>query len=142
MNPKPDKRLPSSSAEWLLHAKSDLRYAQMGIQQSEILPHQVCFHAQQAAEKALKAVLLLSQIEFPLTHDIIELIDIYEIHGITLPEDFDDAAVLTPYAVETRYPGYFIEIFDSDVTQALMIAEKIVTWAEKFISEFNKKEIP
>ena len=113
----------------------------MGVQQSGIFPHQICFHAQQAVEKALKAVLLLSKIEFPLTHDIIELLDIFEIHGITLPKDFDDAASLTPYAVETRYPGYFIEIFDTDVKQALIIAEKIVTWAEKFISEYKQSEL-
>jgi HEPN domain-containing protein len=46
------------AADWLLHAQSDLRYAALGRGVPGILQNQVAFHAQQAAEKALKAALV------------------------------------------------------------------------------------
>jgi hypothetical protein len=65
------KRLaPSSPKEWLAHAESDLNLARLAKDRDNVLPEQVCFHAQQAAEKALKAVLLHHKIEFPFIHDI------------------------------------------------------------------------
>ena len=85
MNPPEKKRLPSSLEEWLIHAHSDLRLARLGQESNDVLPSQICFHAQQAVEKAFKAVLLFSRVEFPLTHDIEELIDISNQAGISLP---------------------------------------------------------
>jgi HEPN domain-containing protein len=41
---------------------------------------------------------------------------------------------LTPYAVETRYPGYWDEINEADVDVALNLAEQVLTWAEKHIT--------
>ena len=58
MNQKPEKRLPASPEEWLYHALSDYKFAKLGKGGKDILPQQICFHAQQAVEKALKAVLL------------------------------------------------------------------------------------
>jgi HEPN domain-containing protein len=57
-------------AEWLLHSESDLRYATPGRGAPGILQNQVAFHAQQAAEKALNAVLVHASIDFPRTHDL------------------------------------------------------------------------
>jgi len=48
-----------------------------------------------------------------------------------LPSIFLEAGNLTPYAVETRYPGYWGEITDSDVDEAIKIAETVIAWAEK-----------
>lgn len=53
------------AAEWLFHAESDLRYAALGRGAPGILPNQVAFHTQQAAEKALKAVLVDASVDFP-----------------------------------------------------------------------------
>jgi HEPN domain-containing protein len=60
---------PGSPEERLAHAESDLNLARLGKNRDDVLPEQVCFHAQQAAEKALKAVLRHRKIEFPLIHD-------------------------------------------------------------------------
>ena len=65
---------PGTPQEWLQHARSDLAYARKGDNQPDILPNQVAFHAQQAAEKALKAVLVLRSVPFPKTHDLQDLI--------------------------------------------------------------------
>lgn len=61
--------VPGSPAEWLNHARSDLRLAIVARRHKDILLEQVCFHAQQACEKALKAVLLSKEVGFPLVHD-------------------------------------------------------------------------
>lgn len=135
MNAPKKKHLPALQEEWLIHAYSDLNLARLGRESRDVLPQQICFHAQQVVEKAFKAVLLFSRVEFPLTHDIEELIDISGQAGISLPSDFLEAGILTPYAVETRYPGYWGEITEQDVTEALGFAEKIVKWAEEYITK-------
>ncbi len=53
----PEGRLPGSPADWLRHAHSDLELARVG-RATKVLLEGLCFHAQQAAEKALKAVLV------------------------------------------------------------------------------------
>ena len=70
-SPSPPAGSPYS---WLAHAKSDLRITQICRSDSGVLPNQTVFHAQQAAEKAIKAVLLEHKIRFPRTHDWGELI--------------------------------------------------------------------
>lgn len=54
--------LPS---DWLAHAESDLNLARLAKGHENILAEQVCFHAQQATEKALKAVLLIDTSSSP-----------------------------------------------------------------------------
>lgn len=133
MNPKGKGRVPGFPDEWLSHAKSDLRLARLAAGDEFVRKEQVCFHAQQAAEKAIKAVLLHLQIEFPLTHDIEQLLEIIESSGVSIPEDVQSAGSLTPYAVEARYPGYWFEISENDVKEALEAAGNSVRWAETTI---------
>ena len=133
MNPKSDRRVPGSPDEWMDHAKSDMRLARLAAKDASVRREQVCFHAQQAAEKAIKAVLLSWQIEFPLTHDIEELLELAEKNGLPLPQAVRDAGFLTPYAVEIRYPGYWIDITASDVDEALQTAENAISWANSML---------
>jgi hypothetical protein len=63
----------------------------------------VCFHAQQAVEKALKAVLAARGVEFPFIHDISGLAKLCREAGAPLPGDLDGADLLTPYAAGLRY---------------------------------------
>lgn len=133
MKPHERKRLPVSPEEWLSHAVSDLKLAKLGRDESDILYEQICFHAQQSVEKAFKAVLLFRKIDFPLTHDIEELIDISSEAGIAMPSEVMDAGILTPYAVETRYPGYQERITELDVNEAIIIAERVIAWAKEYI---------
>jgi len=135
MNP-PKKRMPVSPDEWLIHARSDLKLAKLGIAQ-DVLREQICFHAQQAVEKSLKAVLLHFKVDFPLTHDLEELLDTLKIAGISIPSNLNEIGVLTPYAVETRYPGYWGEISESEVIEALELAESAIKWAEETTKRFK-----
>ncbi len=140
MNPQNSKRIPGSPREWLSHAESDLRLAKLAANDPFIMGGQVCFHAQQAAEKSIKAALLFREIEFPLTHDIEELLKLAEDQGIIIPENVQETDQLTPYAVETRYPGYLQEITGDDVSHALRIAEQTVSWAKSFLGEEKKEK--
>jgi len=124
------KKIPGSPQEWLSHAKSDLRLAHLAAMDELVRREQTCFHAQQAAEKAIKAVLVSRGIEFPLTHDIEELLEIADTTGMTLPKEIQEAGLLTPYAVEFRYPGSWIEISEADLQEAVQAAEHAVAWAE------------
>ena len=65
---------PGSPQDWLRHARSDLLLARTRKTRALLYAH-LCFHAQQAAEKALKAVLLAHGIQVPRTHDMAFLID-------------------------------------------------------------------
>jgi len=44
-----------------------------------------------------------------------------------------EAGILTPYAVETRYPGYWDAITENEVEEATKLATKVVKWARKYI---------
>ena len=142
MNPPAKKRLMVSPEEWLVHALSDLKLAKLGQEDPDILPEQICFHAQQAVEKAFKAVLLFSKVDFPLTHDLQELIEVCEEAGIALPEDLKEVDTLTPYAVETRYPGYWEPITEMDKEEAIQLADKVLQWAKTHIAKSKINEIP
>jgi HEPN domain-containing protein len=75
-----------------------------------------------------KFVLSYRKIEFPFIHDIEALLEIMTQNGLMVPSDVADAGVLTPYAVEARYPGYQEEITPSQVAEAIRLAETVVNW--------------
>ncbi|MBI5193321.1 MAG: HEPN domain-containing protein [Nitrospirae bacterium] len=110
-------------------------FSSHNIYSQDVLPVQICFHAQQAVEKAFKAVLLFHKINFPFTHDLEELIDTFETSKIPIPSNLLDVGILTPYAVETRYPGYWGEITETDISEAIKFAEDAIKWTEGIVQE-------
>lgn len=138
MTPPGDRRSAGSPEDWLAHAKSDLSLARLARDREGVLPEHVCFHAQQAVEKSLKAVLLFRQIEFPLIHDVEELLELAEQGGVALPPEVADSSALTPYAVEARYPGHWENITPKDVDEAIRAAERVVAWAAAMIASQGK----
>lgn len=87
------------------------------------LSYGAAFHAQQAAEKFLKAVLVWHQVEFAKTHDIGRLVDLVKTIDAILAEVIRDSAALTPYGVEVRYPGELLEPTAEEARQAVGLAE-------------------
>ena len=120
-----------SAVDWLRYAESDLDIARI-TQSSRILLEGLCFHAQQAAEKALKAVLIAYSIPFPRTHNITVLIDLLP-QDIALPSEVEAAASLTDYAVLMRYPGNLEPVTEEEYREAVRLAEVVVHWAETLI---------
>jgi HEPN domain-containing protein len=84
------------------------------------------FHAQQAVEKAIKAVLVASEMPIPYTHDIAFLLDILNEHAITAPTSVTDADWLTPWAVAARYGASDAAL---DREAAVAVANEAVAWA-------------
>lgn len=102
MNRPKRRSAPGSPEQWLDFAESDLALARLASQMESVRAEHVCFHAQQAAEKAIKAVLRARGLEFPLTHDLELLLELAQGAGMELPGQVKAAAALTPYAVGTR----------------------------------------
>lgn len=127
--PSPD--IPKGSpADWLRHARSDLVLARSSPTDGDILLETLCFHAQQAAEKAIKAVLVFSGIGFPRTHSIGALLDLLP---VAVPRDLvlEEAASLTDYAVTSRYPGEAEDVTKAELSEAVAIADRVVAWASR-----------
>jgi len=85
------------------------------------------FHTQQAAEKALKAVLAVNGVEFPYSHDSNGLMGLCRRSGVDIPEDLAGAGHLSVFAVRLRYDASPAAHLDRD--QALAWAAAAVTWA-------------
>ena len=119
---------PGSPADWLRHARSDLIIAAKAAGPG-VLRETLCFHCQQAAEKAVKAVLVLRQVEFPYTHNLARLISLAQESNLGWPEELSEAAGLTRYAAELRYPGPSVEVTEEQYRLALRLAKDVVAWA-------------
>lgn len=76
-----EQTTPGNTADWLRHAKSDFTLASQPPVPG-ILLEMLCFHAQQAVEKSLKAVLVHNNVRFPYAHSIANLITIIQEAGI------------------------------------------------------------
>jgi len=89
------------------------------------IPWVICFHAQQAVEKYLKAFLIFQQIDFRKTHDTSELLNLC-IQADQNLEKLQNLKIekLTYYAVESRYPGFYEPDLE-DAKEALLIAENV-----------------
>jgi len=98
----PRTRPVTDSREWLRRARSNLARARDDSGIPEVLYEDLCFDCQQAAEKALKAVLVHRSIDFPKVHSISHRIELLELRKVRVPASVKDAAPLTHYAVESR----------------------------------------
>jgi len=92
----------------------------------------VCFHAQQAAEKSLKALLALHDVEYPWRHDLAELLDLAKSFAPQIRRLEERIILLTPFAVEVRYDGEFEPSF-SEAVGALQTATEIHTLVAQIV---------
>ena len=133
MRDERDEAVQELVAEWIRRARSDLIVAGL-TEDKRIAPEILVFHAQQAAEKALKALLVRRQIEFPRTHDIGLLLDLCRAAGYEGAETMSTAVSLTRYAVATRYPGEEEPVSRQEAREAVELATRVVAWAEAHLA--------
>ena len=120
---------------WLEFASADLEtasflYEKQYPRQLEI----ICYHCQQAGEKAIKALYLAKEIPggIPRKHDLWFLLEQMK-KAIAIPEFIYDAAEkLDPYAIVFRYPGEN-RVDDYRTKQAIELAKAIVNWVKQNI---------
>jgi HEPN domain-containing protein len=89
----------------------------------------LCFHAQQAAEKALKAVYVDNGWTFRYTHDLETLLSGLRQKGMEVPSEILETDVLSRYAWEARYPGLDEPVSEQEYQEAIRMAEAVLTWA-------------
>ncbi len=128
-------RQPESVAEWIAYARSHLAAAR-GATGPGILWAIPCFEAQQAAEKAIKAVLISLGIKPPRTHEIAELVQLLP-PDVPRTAEVDASRALTEYATVTRYPRVGLRVSEQQYLEALRLAEAVVAWAERVIGQPN-----
>lgn len=112
--------------QWLGKATDDLSAADLlvgGVLRSYWT---ASFHAQQAAEKALKALLTRHQIEFGKTHSIGELLQLAEPAAPGISASLDAARDLTRHAVVDRYPGDAPPVTQTSARRHVDLARAVV----------------
>ena len=127
----PPRPALGSADDWIRRARANLSLAK-AYQAEGILLEDLCYQAQQAAEKALKAFYLKNGRGFPFVHTLDQLLSGLEDLGIAIPEDVDQASILTRYAVETRYPGTYEPVGEDEYRDAIRFAEVILSWVESY----------
>ena len=127
----PERYPPDDPRESLNRARSNLSKARN--RSPGIYLEDLCFDAQQAAEKAVKSVLLARGIEFPYVHDLGLLLTLLEDADEAVPEDVGQAEKLNPYATTSRYPGIAAPVSEPEYAEAVGIAETVVNWAAAHI---------
>lgn len=115
--------------EWFRFAQDDLRSAEV-LFKEEIF-NEVCFHAQQCAEKGIKAFLIMHDQIVPKTHRLVDLFEEAIKHDPRLEPIRKGCIILDQYYIPTRYPDAVIGSRPSglpsrqDAEESLHIAESI-----------------
>ena len=119
---------------WLGYAGADLEVVRDYVGRAEHA-HTTCFHAQQAAEKALKGLLSWLGVEdIPRSHDLELLADLITRYGGPELPEHEEFELLTRHAVRSRYPGQEMPSL-VDAADALRVAEAIVAFVRGCISD-------
>jgi HEPN domain-containing protein len=100
----------------------------------------VGFHAQQAVEKLIKAVLAARGVAFMKSHALSYLVGLVEESKIEAPECLSEADVLSPWAVEFRYEGEEPPALDRSA--ALTLVEQVREWTESEINALDPQPPP
>lgn len=116
---------------WVEKAEEDFALARSALRRKKPIITGACFHAQQCAEKYMKALLISTQAGFPLTHDLLLLNNLCSNAGVFLEIDPKLLNTLSDFAVRTRYPGE--EPTLNDAKEALEIAKLVRVFARKFL---------
>ncbi len=119
---------------WIFRADEDIDVMQNLIETGpKPFTSTICFHAQQAVEKYLKAFLAFHLVDFPRTHDLdFLLIECQKCDG----EGFDiDLKSLTEFGVSVRYPDDFYIPEEKEAIEYFKIANKIKETVKRKIGQ-------
>jgi HEPN domain-containing protein len=114
---------------WLQRADSNLEIARRA-RGEKVFLEDLCFEAQQAAEKALKALLIYLSGDYPKVHAFTLLLERLEQY-VAVPEPIREIIELSDYAVQIRYPGDYYPV--SEYERALELAERVLRWVRSHI---------
>ncbi len=118
--------LDQPHAAWVAKAEADLLNIDNNLAAQDVPWDTVCFHAQQAAEKFLKAFLVARGEKPPRTHDLVALLGRCADHDGELQALADDCQRPTAYAVGARCPLDLSGSLDEDDGRAMNAAARKV----------------
>ncbi len=121
----------SNPLEWARYAEEDWEVANLLVKRKKIRTTSICFHAQQSAEKYLKALLISKKNAFPKTHDLSTLNSLCSQAGIYTSFSPTNLAILTDHAVSSRYPGEEPSI--ENAKESISIAKSIRKFSRAFL---------
>jgi HEPN domain-containing protein len=120
----PEEEIRRLVAQWIEKAALDFDTV-VRLAGEERFRNITVFHAQQAAEKYLKALLTRHQIEFPKTHVIRRLLILLHAVDPIMSQALDEANWLSPFGAEIRYPGDLPDTAPGDEVRAHRLAQKV-----------------
>jgi HEPN domain-containing protein len=126
--------------QWLSFAQEDLAVARHLLATFRPEPMEIiCYHCQQAAEKAIKSVYIISDVPggVPRKHDLTFLLEQLKNSFEVSEALLDHADILSAYGVVVRYPAE-IQLNAAKVEQAIRYAEEIVSWAQQIIESHDR----
>jgi len=122
--------------KWFDFADSDLGVAKHLRDTYHPVPIEIiCYHCQQAAEKAIKGLYLFFDVPggLPRKHDLSFLLDQIKHKAPISDELYDYADELNSFAVVVRYPSE-IPVNEVSMKMAIHHAEYILVWAKSIVS--------
>lgn len=121
--------------EWLSYAENDLGVAEHLFKTYHPKPLSIIgFHCQQAAEKSVKALIVLhgSQGGMPKKHDVFLLLNQIK-NMVNIDQKFYDYAdILAPYGIAVRYPNE-LALEEYHAEKAIRMAQEFVGWAKDIV---------
>ncbi len=120
-----DPALLAEARAWFTKAAEDLRAGEFERHADPPLAFDIVFHAQQAAEKALKGFLTWHRRTFRKTHNLVEIGEACAAIEPELEPLLRQAAPLTEYAWRFRYPGELEAPTSAEAESALNLAREV-----------------
>ena len=115
----------AEAQRWMRYSGEELALAKVIASAAGSPSRLVCWHSQQAAEKAIKAALIISEIAFPRTHNLVALRALLPA-AIAEKMDISELAELTQWGTESRYPGDWDEPRAEAAAAMIDAAERVV----------------
>ncbi|MFM9959308.1 MAG: HEPN domain-containing protein [Phycisphaerales bacterium] len=125
----PRKGDPKVVREWIAYSRADLHAARLLVAVGPQQADPAAYHCQQCAEKALKAWIIHTGKQHPLTHSIRQLLDVIG-RNVAWTHEIADAEVLSSFVISARYPGSGDPATVEDAVEAVKIAANVLSAVE------------
>ncbi len=115
---------------WINKGDEELEFAKVSLEEGLEFYAQVCFFFHQAPEKYLKAYIIANELNLKRIHDLLELLRVCAENDEEFNNFYEEARILNPFYMGTRYPEFFITFNKSRTEQALGAAEAIASFVK------------